>query len=447
MKVSKTFSAVIIGIVVFCCQSVKADCGKMWIYPYDWGNYWTGGGWQGNWGGYGGGQGGMQQQPTLPSAQAGTSNTNSPNYGDITQVVNVPGIDTEELRQLRAELSNLKEQIAELTRALQGGSLYIDDLSGVQDNVEPKQPIDKDVEIDKDLGLVLAPEGDGADMSVFSEPNQQAVIAWNGHADANGRETLILTTNEEATKKSGVLLSVLPLPGKPISVKPANNKTFVEAKALFMKRATEGQDFVPTGEGADFGVIMEKKIGSHNIFVWQLDNVKNFQRDVQAWVSQRFNNKAAALITDDTVRVLQFYFKQGFRYFAFDLTEVGPIATKQAIAYTFASTHVYYPLVISRIGGSNEFSKVDLVIMAPGGLKCNGAITKLIPSGKPAYGENEGTLNMGGHVGFTVDEVRKLDPSLDVFDSGTKSVRVRNVIFEKRLNSYKKDFTAVANGK
>ncbi len=49
-------------------------------------------------------------------------------------------------------------------------------------------------------------------------------------------------------------------------------------------------------------------------------------------------------------------------------------------------------------------------------------------------------------VAFSNDEVRKLETSLaDVFDEKTDAVRVRNFKFTNPLNSYTKDFTAVAD--
>lgn len=192
---------------------------------------------------------------------------------------------------------------------------------------------------------------------------------------------------------------------------------------------------------------MTKKIGAHNIFVWELDSVESFQRDVQSWVAQKYNKQAAALITKDTVRTLSYYFQKGFRYFAFDLTVVdGVNKTKAAIAYTFQSTHVYYPLVISRVGGESTNSTVDLIVMTPGDIRLTGAITKIITSGKrPDINQGEATLVGGGNAVFTIDEVRKLEPKLaEVFDSGTREVKVRNIRFTGKLNGFKKDFTANA---
>ena len=84
--------------------------------------------------------------------------------------------------------------------------------------------------------------------------------------------------------------------------------------------------------------------------------------------------------------------------------------------------------------------------MTPGDIKLTGAITKVITSCKrPDIKKGEATLLGGGNAVFTIDEVRKLEPKLaEVFDSGTREVKVRNIIFNGDLNGFNKDFTANA---
>lgn len=421
----------VVGIAFMAsCQTANADCGKMWIYPYSWG-------------------GGYDFQP-LPQPLGGTSNTAPTDYqNNMTQNVNVNvTTNNEEIERLRQQLDRIEDLIRQL---LESRDQSPTDPPPTED--PPLPPEDPPVNgtgnvLAGDGGLVPPPDegsnvGDGSVCGVFHESAQQAVIAWNGYADNRGKETIVLTTDEvTSSQRSGVLLSVMPLPGAPISVKEANIKTFVEAKTLFRSKKKIGYP-----DGACCGVVMTKKIGAHNIFVWELDSVESFQRDVQSWVAQKYNKQAAALITKDTVRTLSYYFQKGFRYFAFDLTVVdGVNKTKAAIAYTFQSTHVYYPLVISRVGGESTNSTVDLIVMTPGDIRLTGAITKIITSGKrPDINQGEATLVGGGNAVFTIDEVRKLEPKLaEVFDSGTREVKVRNIRFTGKLNGFKKDFTANA---
>ena len=394
MKAFKVSCYALVCCLALFCQQSQADGGRLWIYPYDWGTYWD----------------------VRPEYQ------NVPNPAEKES----PGSESE----------------PQSTSANGAISLTLKPLP------TPEEPDPKEIitprEQEKVLGgnnaFIDKPTGGGSEPGYVNVPRQQAIIAWNGREDENGKETIILTTEEESIDGScGCVLNIVPLPGPPISIALAENGTkFRESKELlFSKTPQPPQRFTPI-------IIGEKKKCPHNIFVWELDNVETFQRDVQAWIAKRFDNKAAALFTEDSVRVLQYYFERGFKYFAFDLTEVGTESTKQAIAYTFQSSHVYYPLVISRIGGSDDYSLVDLIIMTPGTIHLNGAITEVLREEEEITSDNQATLVRNGSVSFSIDEVESLDPSLNVFDSDTEEVTVRNIKFYQMLNGFTQDFTAVA---
>jgi hypothetical protein len=232
------------------------------------------------------------------------------------------------------------------------------------------------------------------------------------------------------------MLSVLPLPGEPLEIERANARSFVEAKIILHKK------LIQKGTSSEYGVVMHKKIGSHNIFVWELDNIDTFKEEVTAYVADKYNNAATALITDKTLKTVKQYFDKGFRYFAFDLTEVNTeVRTKEAIAYRFKSTYAYYPLAISAIGGTGR-SVVDLVVMTPGQIRLSKDFEQEAKS-------KDVTVRWVGNtsVNFTMDEVQSLDSKLSkVFNSnGLNSVIVRNFIFAiKDIGNFNADFGAVA---
>jgi hypothetical protein len=289
----------------------------------------------------------------------------------------------------------------------------------------------------------LAPEPTGGAVyygdkdSTFAEPGQKALIAWNGKSDDNGEETLILITDEVSkTGQKMAMLSVLPLPGKPLEIERANARAFVEAQILLDKK------FKQKSIANTFGVVMYKKIGAHNIFVWELDNITTFKEEVTAYVADKYNNAATALITDKTSATVKKYFDKGFRYFAFDLTEVDTkVSTKEAIAYRFKTKFAYYPLAISAIGGTGR-SYVDLVVMTPGQIR----LTKDFED--ETKSKNVKVRVIGNtSVDFTMDEVKSLDPKLSkVFDSNQlNSVTVRNFGFAiEDIGDFGEDFGAVA---
>jgi hypothetical protein len=184
--------------------------------------------------------------------------------------------------------------------------------------------------------------------------------------------------------------------------------------------------------------MMTKKIGSHNIFVWEMEDISTFKDDVCAYIAQTYNNEATALVTDKALQVIKGYHDRGFRYFAFDLTEVKKeAATKEAIAYRFQSTFAYYPLAISSIGGTGH-GLIDLIVMTPGSINLGGAFEQ---------GKEEFPIIVKGKttVDFTMNEVKDLDPHLaGVFDGNNLgSVRVRNFLIEAEdIGKFKSDFIA-----
>ncbi|HLA85474.1 MAG TPA: hypothetical protein VJL29_11825 [Thermoguttaceae bacterium] len=187
----------------------------------------------------------------------------------------------------------------------------------------------------------------------FNEPRQNGVIAWNGK-----EEILILSTDENSTVAGGgAALSVLPLPGKPVSIMPASTKAFEDAVAMIQRKLST----VAKGQ-----VMLEAKIGTHNIFVWKLDSPDDFAKQVRAYIKEKYAGKADAMVTEDAEKVIKQYFAEGFRYFAFDLSFMTEKPeTKVAIAYRFESPYVYYPLVVSRIGGTGT-TRVTLAVFTPG---------------------------------------------------------------------------------
>lgn len=275
-----------------------------------------------------------------------------------------------------------------------------------------------------------ASAGGGVRYGTFKETHQQAVIAWNGLNNEEGEETLILTTNEISTAGGGAMLSVLPLPGKPIEIARSDKDIFKKAKKLLYEKLQSSS--------TKYGVIMSTVIGSHNIFVWELDNVATFKNDVNAYIAHTYKGQAAALIDNQTEEILQAYIDRGFRYFAFDLTQVNEKnSTKEAISYRFKSKFVYFPLQISGIGGTASETAVDLIVITPDLIEVTGGAVKI------GDGDNDVRVLGMKTVEFTRSEVVGLDKALAaVFKRGETSLKVRNFYFDGTLNGYNSDFIA-----
>ena len=251
----------------------------------------------------------------------------------------------------------------------------------------------------------------------FKEPEQNAVIAWNGK-----EQILILSTDEEnKIKGGGAVLSVLPLPGKPISVLPASTEAFEDASRLIRSKL----DVVGMGEK-----LLTAKIGTHNIFVWKIDSPGDFGKEVRAYIKETYEGQADADIGEDVEKIVRQYFEQGFRYFAFDLTFMSDEdTTKVAIAYRFESKFVYYPLVISKIGGTGDTS-VQLAVFTHGSLHNFGGLDV-----------NQIKIIGNQSVDVTAEELKKVDPEAAELMGG-EAIKARIMTLKGKVNGFDGDLMA-----
>ncbi|NLE38349.1 MAG: hypothetical protein GX621_10030 [Pirellulaceae bacterium] len=251
----------------------------------------------------------------------------------------------------------------------------------------------------------------------FNEPRQNGVIAWNGK-----EQILILSTDENSNVEGGgATLSVLPLPGKPISVLPASTKAFDDATAMIKKKLS----MVAKGT-----MLLEAKIGTHNIFIWKLDSPDDFADQVRAYIKEKYDGKADALVTEDAEKVIKQYFEQGFRYFAFDLAFMPEKQeTKVAIAYRFESPYVYYPLVISRIGGEGK-TRVTLAVFTPGLLR---HFKGLRHEKVQVFGDKS--------VDLTATDLEPIDPEMAKL-MGTETFKGRIFEISGQINAFEGDLMA-----
>ena len=190
------------------------------------------------------------------------------------------------------------------------------------------------------------------------EPGQKAIIAYDGF-----EEMIILSTDLSATAAAHVI-EFMPLPSKP-EVALADAKTFRRLDAIVRAHNLEfvimykGRAGGPL-ESARVSLIMHQRLGPHDISVVKTDDLGAFIK----WMKKFFDKKGFDPWTPSEKEryVIGDYIDKGYRYFAFDVLEIGAAPrTIEPLVYTFKTDKLYYPMTISTLfaGGT----QIDLYLI------------------------------------------------------------------------------------
>lgn len=196
------------------------------------------------------------------------------------------------------------------------------------------------------------------------EPNQRAMIAWNGN-----EEILLLSTDLKASEPTKVL-EVIPLPSEPV-VKKGDVEVFKKANDLINRKLAASKrnggksrtkGAYKTPERPAGKITFHKKIGAHDISVANVLNGAKFVDWVEKYLKQ--NGVDNPVIPGPLKKVIIEYIDDDFKWFVFDVIELDqkPI-TNQAIQYRFKSDFLYYPLRITRT--ETGHTNIDLLILTP----------------------------------------------------------------------------------
>jgi hypothetical protein len=192
------------------------------------------------------------------------------------------------------------------------------------------------------------------------EPNQRAMIAWNGD-----EEILFLSTDVSASE-STIVLEVLPLPSEP-QVKKGDLETFRKATDLINSRISiaplvrggEGTKGIPPPSGE---VTFHKRIGAHDISVTHLLDANGFVDWVKDYLKSI--DIEHEVISNEMKELIDEYVNDNFEWFVFDVvTLTEETVTNEPIQYTFKTTSLFYPLKITRTGEGN--TSIELIILTP----------------------------------------------------------------------------------
>ncbi len=197
------------------------------------------------------------------------------------------------------------------------------------------------------------------DVTIF-EPNQRAIIAWNGE-----EEILLLSTDLSASDSTTVL-EILPLPSEP-KVKKGDIETFRRATNLINQRIylSKKKNGGRLSEGTippPAEITFHEKIGAHDISVVHLKEINGFIDWVKKYmVSLGFEE---GIISDVYKDLIEEYISNKFVWFVFDIIDLDKERnTLEPIQYRFSTERLFYPLKITRL--ASGYTTVELIILTP----------------------------------------------------------------------------------
>jgi len=259
------------------------------------------------------------------------------------------------------------------------------------------------------------------------EPNQRAMIAWNGQ-----EEILLLTTDLKASEPTKVL-EVIPLPTEPV-VKKGDIEVFQRATTLInskIKRRFAGTKHRgvrgPTEKPPAGQVTFHERIGAHDISVVRVLRGDGFIEWVERYL--KANAVENPVISEALKEVVEEYIEEGFVWFVFDVVSLDTEPkTNEAIQYRFKTDFLYYPLKITRTEEGDTL--ISLLILTPELLKDFPGIPieRVRLSHEP--------------VSLTSSELRSLSEEMDALLGHREHIRLRIWEIRGRLSEFKKDLIA-----
>jgi len=285
------------------------------------------------------------------------------------------------------------------------------------------------------LGIVLAASTALADrgsipykpgVRIF-EPNQRAMIAWNGR-----QEILLLSTDLRASEPTKVL-EVIPLPAEP-KVNKGDVEVFRKATELINRKlpppvarryergGAKGTDRRPAGK-----ITFHKKIGPHDISVAKVLDRRGFIR----WVTEYLEKAGVEnpKIPAPLAEAIAEYLSDNYKWFVFDVVELGKeTVTNDAIQYRFVSDCVYYPLRITRAEEGD--TSIRLLVLTPRLLSRFPGL----PIGRVRLLHRPVTITSG--------ELRELNEDMDTLLGHRPNMNLRIWQIGGRLSEFKQDLIA-----
>ena len=260
------------------------------------------------------------------------------------------------------------------------------------------------------------------------EPNQRAMIAWNGV------EEILLLSTDMRTSEDTRVLEVLPLPSEP-KVKKGDVETFRKANTLINRKIRKAP--VKTRGGGGRGgaggarpsgeVTFHKKIGAHDISVTHVLDTEGFIEWVEKYL------KSAGVENPDIPAPLKKaiggHLGEGVTWFVFYVVSLDKVlSTGEAIQYRFKTKFLYYPMKITQTATGH--TTVDLPVLSPRLLDNFPGI----PSDRVRLRHEP--------ISITSGELRSLNPDMDALLGHRKDMKLRIWRLQGQTSAFEQDLIA-----
>ena len=202
--------------------------------------------------------------------------------------------------------------------------------------------------ISADGGMIIWPPEVHLDQSA-----QNAIVAWNG------KEEIIILSNDIKSDGIATALRIIPLPSNPSEIKEGDFNSFQNLVEIMNKKIEEvrnqwkglgmGEEKLPTG---GIEIIFKEKIGAHDITVVKVNDLNSFI----SWIKNFAKEKKFGIkdISTEFENGVKDYLKKDIKYFVFDVIDVKGEESIKPLIYKFSSDYLYYPMLISGISEISE---------------------------------------------------------------------------------------------
>jgi hypothetical protein len=260
----------------------------------------------------------------------------------------------------------------------------------------------------------------------LDESAQNAIVAWNG------KEEIIILSNDIESNAKATSLRIVPLPSNP-TVKEGNFETFSKLTEIMNKKIEEARNQWIT-EGKNLGgaptagieITFQQKIGAHDLTIVKVNDLETFI----SWI-KNFANQKGLTVKDISLEFqegVKNYLKRDIKFFVFDVIEAsGQQESINPLVYRFNSDYFYFPILISGVSEiSGNQTKIQLFIVTE----------NKIP--EENSGEGKGDFYWQGYFSYPVQltkgELKEVNEEVAGLFESDVIVRTFN------YNSYLKDF-------